>query len=105
MLIPKQTKASTIAVLGAGDLVSHLRRSDGADGDATYFFNIYRESPNGKVTHLLCTDSLHDLLNLSYVVAFAVLDDGWITEEQRDELKHLIEKLDSIRQKEADQDG
>lgn len=108
MLAPKNAKSSPIAVLGAGDLVSHLRRTaDSFDGEvgSSYSFNVFREASSGRVTHSLNVDNLSDLLSLCYVLAFAILDDGWVSEEQRDELQQLITKLDSIRQPETDHDG
>ena len=107
MLAPNNINRSPIAVLGAGDLVSHLRRIDAVTecGEAIYSFNVFRETANGKVTHSLGVNNLQDLLNLCYVVAFAILDDGWLPNEQRVELRQLIDKLDSIKKPETDHDG
>ena len=105
MLAPKDKTPSPIAVLGAGDLVSHLRRVDSTIGEREYRFNVFRESSGGEVTHSLRLADLMNLLDLSYVVAFAALDDGWLPEDERTGLQELIEKLDSIRDTESNQDG
>lgn len=96
MQTPKHSRSSPIAVLGAGDLVSHLRRID-SEESSDYRFNVFRQSPSGRVSQSLRIGHLSDLLNLCHVLAFAILDDGWASEQRRDELQVLIEKLESIR--------
>ena len=51
MLAPEDTNRPPVAVLGAGDLVSHLRRIDApARGEeAAYTFNVFRENLHGQV--------------------------------------------------------
>ena len=105
MLAPNSKTPSPIAVLGAGDLVSHLRRVESPLGEPEYRFNVFREASCGEVTHSLRLADLSDLLSLCYVVAFAALDDGWLAEDERTGLQELIEKLDSIRNTESNYDG
>ena len=95
MLTPRKASSTQpLAVLGAGDLVSHLTRTD--NGEGHYQFNVIRFGPRAEATHALRPTDLHDLVKLCQVVAFAVVDDGWIAVEQRLALLDLIAKLDQI---------
>ena len=86
-----------IAVLGAGDLVSHLTRTD--DGAGDYQFNVFSIGQLAEVSHGLRPRDLCDLVKLCQVVAFAIVDDGWIGDEQRCELLNLIAELDQTTTK------
>ena len=95
MRTPKEASSTRpLAVLGAGDLVSHLTRADNGAGD--YQFNVFRFGQLAEVSHALRPTDLRDLVKLCQVVAFAVVDDGWIGDEQRCELLDLIRELDQI---------
>ena len=93
MLAPrKDPSTQPIAVLGAGELVSHLTRAD----DGHYQFNVFRFGENAIATHALRPSDLRNMLKLCQVVAFAIVDDGWIANDQRLELLDLMTKLDQI---------
>ncbi len=95
MLTPRKASSTQpLAVLGAGDLVSHLTRAD--DGEGEYQFNVFRFGQHAEVTHALRPKDLRDLVKLCQVVAFAIVDDGWIANDQRLELVDLMTKLDQI---------
>ena len=97
MLTPRKSYSTQpIAVLGAGDLVSHLTRDDGKGG---YQFNVFRFGSRAKATHSLRPTDLRDLVKLCQVVAFAVVDDGWIALDRRGELLDLMAELDEITSK------
>lgn len=101
MLTPRKASSpQPIAVLGAGDLVSHLTRAD--DGQGDYQFNVFRFGQHAEATHALRVTDLRDLVKLCQVVAFAVADDGWIAVEQRRELLDLMADLDQITSKWSD---
>ena len=98
MRTPRQASSTRpLAVLGAGDLVSHLTRADDDAGD--YQFNVFRFGQRAETTHALRPTDLRDLVKLCQVVAFAIVDDGWIEDEQRGELLDLITELDQITSK------
>ena len=81
-----------VAVVGAGNLISHLHRGP---GDSTYRFNVLR-SKQGHHSHELTECDLRDLIKLVHVLTFAVLDDGWICQTQRLELRKLISDLEQL---------
>ena len=98
MRTPKNASSTRpVAVLGAGDLVSHLTRTD--DGRGDYQFNVFRIGQLAEVSHALRPRDLRDLVKLCQVVAFAIVDDGWIGDEQRCELQDLIPELDQTTSK------
>ena len=97
MLAPSESNSNQpIAVLGAGTLVSHLSRIGGNDASVSYKFNIFRLEENAEVTHSLRPSDLPDMLKLCHVLAFAIVDDGWVADGQRIELLDLIAKLEAI---------
>ena len=68
MLAPKTaSRTEPIAVLGAGDLVSHLHRGDDADDPANYRFSVFRLSQELQATHELRPSDLRDLVKLCQV--------------------------------------
>lgn len=85
-----------LAVLGAGELVSHLRKTVDAEQSGEYLFNIFRVTPEGEVTHTIRPDDLVDVVKLCRVIAFAVVDDGWIQADERERLNRLCEQLDAF---------
>ncbi len=98
MRTPRQASSTRpLAVLGAGDLVSHLTRAD--DGAGDYQFSVFRFGQRAETTHALRPTDLRDLVKLCQVVAFAIVDDGWIGDEQRRELLDLMGELDQITSK------
>lgn len=88
-----------IAVLGAGDLISHLRRSDNKADDANYEFNAFRFCEDMQATHMLRPTDLRDMVKLCQVLAFTIADDGWLAADKRADLFELANELDGITQK------
>lgn len=100
MLAPKTTSQwQRVAVLGAGDLVSHVHRGDDADDPANYRFSVLRLSQELKATHELHPCDLRDLIKLCQVLAFAIADDGWIPTPEGEALQELFDDLDALTQR------
>ena len=97
MLAPKTSPPSEpIAVLGAGDLVSYLHRGNDAEDPANYRFSFFRLSQELPSTHELRPCDLPDVVKLCQILAFAIVDDGWIPRQTRDSLRELVDALDSV---------
>ena len=94
-----------LAVLGAGELVSHLHKIIDGELTAEYRFNVFRITSSDEVSHSLRTCDLLDLLKLCRVLAFAIADDGWITRSQRLALQRLSNQLDKVIEQGDDQHG
>ncbi len=88
-----------VAVLGAGNLVSHLHRENGADDASNYRFSVFRLTPELQATHELRPCDLPDLVKLCQVLAFAIADDGWIPSDSTDALRELFDDLDELTQR------
>ena len=80
-----------IAVLGAGDLIAHLSRMP----DDSYCFDIRCEG-GGDDPHQLRPSDLKDFIKLGELIAFAVLDDGWSSTQQRCEIISLLKQLEEV---------
>ena len=97
MLAPETVSPrEPVAVLGAGDLVSHLHRGEDADDPANYRFSVFRLSQELQPTHELRPCDLHQLVKLCQVLAFTIADDGWIPSQTRDSLRGLFDQLDAL---------
>jgi hypothetical protein len=97
MLAPKAaSRREPVAVLGAGDLVSHLHRGEDDNDPANYRFSVFRLSQESQATHELRPCDLHHLVKLCQVLAFAIVDDGWIRSETSDSLRELFDQLDAL---------
>lgn len=77
-----------IAVLGAGQLLAKLSRRN----DDQYRIQIEREGGGGR----LHPSDLADLIKLGELIAFAVLDDGWSSPEERDRVRSLYRQLQGV---------
>jgi len=100
MLTDNTTKAEQpVAVLGAGELISHLYRASDCRGSASYQFNILRLQSDLEMTHEFCPSDLPDLIKLCQVLAFAIEDDGWVCVATRKRLRDLLDDLDEITQR------
>jgi hypothetical protein len=83
-------------VLGAGSLLSFVRKETATTDDGHYRFDIVR------LTHL-CTcsgdfrpqDIVH-LVRLCRLLAVTFVQDGWISTDERQQLQELAAKLDAI---------
>ena len=105
MLTPSITQnKGPIAVLGAGDLVSHLHRAGEVGEVAGYRFNVFRLNRQLQATHELHHSDLHDMIKLCQVLAFAIVDDGWIPKETSDSLRQLCNQLDVLTRQWSDTD-
>ncbi len=100
MLTPR-TKSSEqpIAVLGAGDLISHVQRGDDSNDPSNYRLNIFRLGEDMQALHNLRPCDLLDLVKLVQVLAFAITDDGWLPSEAQHALLALFEDLDELTQR------
>lgn len=96
MPLEQQLSSQPIAVLGAGQLVSHLYRHDGESGQSEYRFSVCRLTDSFRTTHGLRPRDLPDLVKLCQVLAFAIEDDGWLSPAMRTELRNLFDELDEI---------
>jgi len=96
MPTPKDNKAAApYAVLGAGDMVSHLQRRGDECNSLEYRFNLFRFRENSEATHAFRPADLRDIVKLCQVLASTLADDGWI----HDELIGLANELDELTQK------
>lgn len=87
-----------IAVVGAGNLVSHLWRGGERQQTADYRFSIFRFKEGVQVTQKFRPSDLSDLVKLCQVLGFAIFDDGWISDDDRIALLSLVEDLDELTQ-------
>jgi hypothetical protein len=90
------TTEQPVAVLGAGELVSHLYRASDPDSSANYRFNIIRLQSDLETTHKFRPSDLPDLIKLCQVLAFAIEDDGWVCVATRNRMRDLFNDLDEI---------
>ena len=91
----RRSESSTpVAVLGSGNLVSHVYR----DQQETYAFNVFRRTANFEATHQFGVEDLRDMVKLCQVLAYSMLDDGWVDKQQRELLLELNLKLDEVTQ-------
>ena len=94
MLAPQNDATSRpYAVIGAGDLVSHLQRNSDDAGRLSYRFNLFRMKQNAEVTHALRPEDLRHVVKVCQVLAFTIADDGWIPAAVRRELFALADEL------------
>ena len=105
MSTSKNSTSQPYAVLGAGDLVSHLRRTEDDSGALNYQFNLFRLRKNAQVTHGMRPDDLRDIVKICQVLAFTIADDGWISDEARCQLFDLAESLDGITERWSDSEN
>jgi hypothetical protein len=76
--------------------VSHLHRSGDTGEVADYRFSVFRLNRQLQATHELHPSDLHDMVKLCQVLAFAIVDDGWLPKETRDSLRQLSDQLDGV---------
>jgi hypothetical protein len=85
------------AIVGAGDLVSHIHRIPENDLSSRYRFNLIRVKADADVTGSFRPDDLRDIVKACQVIAFEIANDGWISGE-RQELLDLASGLDTLTQ-------
>lgn len=91
-----------IAVIGAGDLVSHLQRGDDERDPDNYQFNVFRFGEDLAATHALRPCDVRDMVKLCQVLAFTIADDGWIPVDVRRSLIELASDLDDLTRRWSD---
>ena len=88
------------AVLGADELVSQLVRIVKDADSMAYAFNILRVDLDGtEAVPSFRPEDLRSLVKLCQVMAFAILDDGWVSDDCRTELTQLWHELDAVTSK------
>lgn len=92
----RNNERQPVAVLGAGDLISHVHRRTDAQGLEKYGFSLFRMNEEMRTTHELRACDLPDLVKLCQVLAFAIEDDGWLAMDEREELRGLFADLDEV---------
>jgi hypothetical protein len=97
MLVPNPARpGKPVAVLGAGDLTSHLHRGGDPDDPANYRFSVFRLRRDLQATHELRPWDLHDMIKLCQILSFAIVDDGWVPKETSESLRGLFDQLDGL---------
>ncbi len=84
------------AIVGAGDLVSHIHRIPKNDSTSRYRFNLIRVKADADVTGSFRPDDLRNIVKACQVIAFEIANDGWFAERQ--ELLDLATGLDALTQ-------
>ena len=96
-MVSVNSRSKPIAIVGAGELVSHvLRVSD--EQPSSYRFNVFKID-RSTATHGLAASDLLDLVKLARVVAIALLDDGWLEDEQREMLSKFTQDVEQMTEK------
>ena len=85
-----------VAVVGAGDLISHLFRTTNDMSEAEYRFGLMRLETDLEATHSLRSSDLRDIVKLCQVLAISILDDGWLDGNQSFVIEELVQSLDEI---------
>ena len=98
-MINKSAAQPPYAVLGAGELVSHLHRRPDDLEVWRYEFNLFRFDGSAKATHALRPKDLREIVKTCQVLAFTIADDGWIRDDLRLELSELANELDTVTQR------
>ena len=99
MLAPiEKTPSQPIAVVGAGDLVSHVHRGEDECDPENYRFSVFRFRQALEATHALRPCDLRDIVKLCQVLAFTIADDGWVPVDARQALIDLARDLDELTQ-------
>ena len=87
------------AVLGSGELISHLHRMTDDTGMTQYRFNVFRIQQDASATQAFRPEDLWSLVKLSQALAFAIVDDGWLAPHDRERLAELSTELDELTQR------
>ena len=96
------TNHKPYAVLGAGELVSHVNRTAVEPGVMSYYFNLFRLQVDGEATQLFRPTDLINIVKACQVLAFTIADDGWVSDKLRRDLLALADSLDAVTQSEAE---
>lgn len=99
MLAPNRTSnEQPIAIVGAGQLISHVYRDNDESNPNNYRFNVFRLTSGLTATHELRPSDLRDIVKLCQVLGVSIVDDGWIPSDTKLALSSLVEDLDSLTQ-------
>lgn len=82
-------------IVGSGDLIFHVHRSDDENNE-TYRFNVFRSTEGGTVIQSFRPSDLRSFIKACQVLSFEMAADGWMSGELRDELIQLSTELDEI---------
>ena len=93
----KHKSSRLCAIVGAGDLVSHVRQTQGVNLEPRYRFNLILLKANMDVAGSFRPDDLRGIIKVCQVIAFEIASDGWLP-EQRQELLELATELDALTQ-------
>lgn len=93
----QQSPKRLCAIVGAGDLVSHIHRIPKNDSSSCYRFNLIRVKADADVTGSFRPDDLRSIVKACQVIAFEIANDGWIS-GKRQELLDLATGLDALTQ-------
>ena len=96
------TNNKPYVIVGAGELVSHVRRTAVEAGVMSYYFNLFRLQLDGEASQLFRPRDLIDIVKACQVLAFTIADDGWVSNDLRRELLTLADDLDAVTQRKAD---
>ena len=92
----KQTSEKPVAIVGADELTAFLFRRDWSSFNA-YEFNLVHVNPqDGATKQLFEADDIKNVIKICHLVAFAVLDDGWIDGKTQSDLRNLVSQLEEL---------
>ena len=86
------------AIVGSGDLVSHIHRVPKNDAKANYRFNLVRVKASSSMTGAFRPKDLRNMVKACQVIAFEIAHDGW-NGNRRQELLELAKDLSELTQK------
>ena len=94
----RQLRESLVcAIVGAGDLVSHIHRTPKNNASSQYRFDLVRVKTNSSLTGSFRPKGLRDIVKACQVIAFEIANDGW-ARNRRQELLDLANGLDALTQ-------
>lgn len=92
-------------IVGSGDIVAHVHRTNDPNGDESYRFHLFRSEEGGLVSQSFRPADLRSFVKACQVLAFEMAADGWMSGELRDELIQLSTELDEITFSWSNEDG
>ncbi len=94
--IPSRTNGPYM-MLGAGQLCAAVNKEGDEQSGWQYQFNLFRMSKTtGAVEQRFAAGDIADLVKLARVLAFAITDDGCLSQELLEELRRLSACLDEV---------
>jgi len=84
-------------MLGAGQLCAAVSKEGDEQGGWQYYFNVFRmDASSGSVEQRFVPGDIADLVKLARVLAFAIVDDGCLSCDLKDDLRRLSACLDEV---------